>query len=85
MLAPPRDQKEHRPALEDAVEPTAERLWGDVSRRLRDTLNETTYETWFSAASGAARSEQSRLRWSRICFACVKVWTTAPSSPTWTR
>ena len=40
--------------MEDAVEPTAERLWDDVSRRLRDTLNETTYETWFSAASGAA-------------------------------
>ena len=33
-----------------AVEPTAERLWDDVSRRLRGTLNDTTYATWFAAA-----------------------------------
>ena len=28
-------------------EPTAERLWDDVSGRLREALNETTYATWF--------------------------------------
>jgi chromosomal replication initiator protein len=37
--------------VEHAVEPTAERLWDDVSRRLRDTLNETTFATWFAAAA----------------------------------
>ena len=29
------------------IEPTAERLWDDVSGRLREALNETTYATWF--------------------------------------
>jgi chromosomal replication initiator protein len=29
------------------TEPTAERLWDDVSGRLREALNETTYTTWF--------------------------------------
>ena len=33
--------------MEHDIEPTAERLWDDVSGRLRDTLNETTYSTWF--------------------------------------
>ena len=32
-------------------EPTAERLWDDVSGRLREALNETTYATWFGDAS----------------------------------
>ena len=37
--------------MENRVEPTAERLWSDVSGRLRETLNETTYVTWFGDAS----------------------------------
>jgi len=36
--------------VENVVEPSAERLWGDVSRRLRDTLNESTYVMWFASA-----------------------------------
>ncbi|HEY7380074.1 MAG TPA: chromosomal replication initiator protein DnaA [Gaiella sp.] len=41
-----------------AVEPTAERLWRDLSRRLRETLNETTYATWFGdAAPGELSSD----------------------------
>ncbi len=36
--------------MENAVEPTAENLWDEISRRLRDTLNETTYATWFGDA-----------------------------------
>jgi len=36
--------------VENPLEPTAERLWDDVSRRLRDTLNESTYVMWFAAA-----------------------------------
>ena len=33
--------------MENTAEPTAERLWSVVSNRLRETLNETTYATWF--------------------------------------
>jgi chromosomal replication initiator protein len=34
----------------NAAELTAEGLWEEISRRLRDTLNETTYATWFGDA-----------------------------------
>ena len=37
--------------MEQTTEPTAEQLWDDVSGRLRETLNETTYATWFGDAS----------------------------------
>lgn len=37
--------------MENPVEPTADRVWEDVSRRLRETLNEPTYATWFAAAA----------------------------------
>jgi chromosomal replication initiator protein len=37
--------------VERAVEPTPDALWHDLSRRLRETLNETTYSTWFSDAA----------------------------------
>ena len=40
--------------MEHAVEPTAERLWDDASRRLRETLNETTYATWFAGATASS-------------------------------
>lgn len=36
--------------MDNTAEPTAERLWSDVSGRLRETLNEGTYATWFGAA-----------------------------------
>ena len=36
--------------MEHTVEPTAESLWSDLSRRLRETLNESTYTTWFGDA-----------------------------------
>ena len=36
--------------MQPATELTAEHLWADVSRKLRDTLNETTYQTWFGQA-----------------------------------
>jgi chromosomal replication initiator protein len=38
--------------VENNVEPTAERLWSEVSGRLRETLNETTYATWFGDVTG---------------------------------
>jgi chromosomal replication initiator protein len=56
MLAPSAtpEQEAAEPSVEHVDEPTAIRLWDDVSQRLRDTLNETTYETWFSAAGGGS-------------------------------
>jgi chromosomal replication initiator protein len=33
--------------VEGQIELTAESLWSDVSARLREVLNSTTYETWF--------------------------------------
>jgi chromosomal replication initiator protein len=39
--------------VEQATEPTAESLWGEVSGRLKGALNETTYRTWFAGARGA--------------------------------
>ena len=53
MLAPPATPEgASRTALEHAGERTAEQLWDAVSRRLRETLNETTHATWFAAAGG---------------------------------
>ena len=59
MLAPPAtpEQEVAEPSVEHVDEPTAIRLWDDVSQRLRDTLNETTYETWFSAAGGGSLND----------------------------
>ena len=36
--------------MQHTVEPTAESLWSDLSKRLRETLNESTYTTWFAEA-----------------------------------
>jgi chromosomal replication initiator protein len=36
--------------VEHPVEPTAESLWHDLSRRLRETLSDSTYTTWFGGA-----------------------------------
>jgi chromosomal replication initiator protein len=53
----PERSTEHR--VEDHVEPTAERLWDDASRRLRDTLNETTYATWFAGTTVEGLSDDA--------------------------
>ncbi len=37
--------------MKSTAEPTADRLWGDVSNRLRETLNEATYGSWFADVS----------------------------------
>ena len=39
--------------MESGVELTAETLWGDVASRLRETLNDTTFQTWFGGVTGA--------------------------------
>jgi chromosomal replication initiator protein len=39
--------------VESGVELTAETLWVDVASRLRETLNDTTFQTWFGSVTGA--------------------------------
>ena len=41
------------------TELTAERLWDDVSGRLREALNETTYATWFGDASAGELADDT--------------------------
>jgi chromosomal replication initiator protein len=38
--------------VEQEIELTAEDLWNDVSSRLREALNDTTYSTWFGEVGG---------------------------------
>ncbi len=38
--------------MEQEIELTAEDLWNDVSTRLREALNDTTYSTWFGEVDG---------------------------------
>jgi chromosomal replication initiator protein len=38
--------------VEREIELTAEDLWNDVSTRLREALNDTTYSTWFGEVDG---------------------------------
>jgi chromosomal replication initiator protein len=38
---------------------TAEKLWAEVSERLRGALNESTYRTWFSDAEGISLTDES--------------------------
>ena len=60
MLAPPATRRgASKTALEPAGDRTADLLWDDVSRRLRETLNETTHATWFGAAGGAHLSDDA--------------------------
>ena len=40
------------------MEMTAGALWDDVSARLRGSLNETTYHTWFAGVSGVGLDER---------------------------
>jgi len=39
--------------VERQIELTADGLWSDVSARLREALNDTTYSTWFGEVGGA--------------------------------
>jgi chromosomal replication initiator protein len=52
------------PGVEEApVDPpaelTADALWEEVSGRLREALNEQTYQTWFGKASGVALTNEA--------------------------
>ena len=62
LLCSPLSGREER-SLQVGVERpqllTAEKLWTEVSERLRGALNESTYRTWFSDAEGAGLSDES--------------------------
>jgi chromosomal replication initiator protein len=45
--------------VEHTTEPTAEHLWDDVSGRLREALNETTYATWFGDAAAGELADDA--------------------------
>ena len=45
--------------MEYATEATADSLWDAIATRLRETLSETTYDTWFAHAE--PRLTDSRL------------------------
>jgi chromosomal replication initiator protein len=59
MLAPPEGTSEGGERVERQVALTADELWTDVSSRLREALNETTYSTWFSQVGGVQLDGQS--------------------------
>ena len=40
-------------SVERQIELTADSLWKDVAARLREALNDTTFQTWFGEVSGA--------------------------------
>ena len=45
--------------MERQLELTAQGLWRDVAARLRQALNETTYQTWFGEARGIELSDDT--------------------------
>ena len=60
MLAPSRrDERSFPTGVERQQLLTAEDLWTEVSERLRSSLNESTYRTWFSDAEGCQLSEKA--------------------------
>ena len=46
-------------SVERQTELTAESLWNDVSARLREALNDTTYSTWFGEVDGASLDDDT--------------------------
>jgi chromosomal replication initiator protein len=50
MLALLSDPQGARGRVEHAAEPTADSLWDAIAGRLRETLSETIYDTWFAHA-----------------------------------
>ena len=59
LAAPPSPEGSTEQRVDNPVEPTAQQLWNDVSRRLRDTLNESTYVMWFASAQPVALREDT--------------------------
>ena len=45
--------------MQRTSELSADALWGEISSRLRDALNDATYTTWFSDAGPGALDEEA--------------------------
>src|SRR6476620_12699494 len=59
MLAAPRRRCEGVcRQVERQIELTAESLWNDVSARLREALDDTTFQTWFGEVVGSGLDEE---------------------------
>jgi chromosomal replication initiator protein len=54
MLALPAKRTRVRDRVERLTETTADSLWDAIAGRLRETISETTYDTWFSYAEPQA-------------------------------
>src|SRR5881227_2139581 len=59
MLAARRFDGKSFPGSGGLVGVTADTLWADVAERLRNTLNTTTYRTWFGGAGGAGLTDDA--------------------------
>ena len=61
LFSPPPDPDEgaNRTAWSNRDELTAETLWGDVSARLRGTLNEKTFRNWFGEVSAVSLDDDA--------------------------
>ena len=53
--------KERAVGVERQIELTADSLWNDVAARLREALNDTTFQTWFGEVDGRG-ARRRRLR-----------------------
>src|SRR5512134_908373 len=58
MLAPSAGPRRARGRVEHATETSADSLWGAIAGRLRETLSETTYDTWFAHAEPRSLGEE---------------------------
>jgi chromosomal replication initiator protein len=57
MLAASRDPDRARGRVEQLTEPTADSLWDAIAGRLKETLSDTTFETWFAYAEPRSLDE----------------------------
>jgi chromosomal replication initiator protein len=57
MLGPLLDADGTRGRVTQATEMNADSLWDVIARRLKDTLSETTYDTWFAHAEPRSLGE----------------------------
>src|SRR3954462_13475223 len=52
LAARPRRGRGPAAPVEHAEDLTAQTLWAEVSRRLQESLNDSTYRTWFGEVEG---------------------------------
>src|SRR3954471_4935735 len=57
LAARPRRGRGPAAPVEHAEDLTAQNLWAEVSRRLQESLNDSTYRTWFGEVDGDELSD----------------------------